>query len=200
MSSLLLSRIERRLRFSFCRLLQFVRIAAYRMASTNKLYGRGLQIFQPVHAIGQGKIKIGSNVVIGVFQSPGYLSDSCHIEARTATSEIVIGDGTFVNNSFTAIAETTKIEIGCRCLIGPCVTIFDSDFHGLQVAERMNANATIQKPVKIGDDVFVGAGVFILKGVSIGSGAVIGAGAVVVSDIPGSVIAAGNPARVLRAL
>ncbi|WP_279391835.1 acyltransferase [Shimia aestuarii] len=170
------------------------------MASTNRLHGRGLRIFQPVHAIGQGKIKIGSNVVIGVLQSPGYLSDSCHIEARTEIAEIIIGDDTFVNNAFTAIAETTKIEIGCRCLIGPRVTVFDSDFHGLQVADRMNANATIQKPVKIGDDVFIGAGAFILKGVSIGSGTVIGAGAVVVSDIPEAVIAAGNPARILRAL
>lgn len=200
MFRLFLPRIARRLRFGFCRLLQFVRIVAYRMASTNRIDGRGLRIFQPVHAIGQGKIKIGSNVVIGVLQSPGYLSDSCHIEARTETAEIIIGDGTFVNNAFTAIAETTKIEIGRRCLIGPRVTIFDSDFHGLRVVDRMNANATIQKPVKIGDDVFVGAGALILKGVSIGSGAVIGAGAVVVSDIPEAVIAAGNPARILRAL
>jgi len=154
----------------------------------------------PIHALGMGRITIGSDVTIGVFPSPGYLSDSCHIEARDAVSEILIGDGTVVNNAFTAIAGITKIEIGRRCLIGPRVTIFDSDFHALRAADRMTSKATVQKPVKIGDDVFIGAGVFILKGVTIGSGAVIGAGSVVVSDIPEDVIAAGNPARVLRAL
>lgn len=196
----LLPRIASRVRIGLVRLIQVLRISAYKIVSTNRIDGVGLRTFQPVHALGRGKITIGHNVTIGVFPSPGYLSDAYHIEARAETSEVIIGDGTFVNNAFTAIAETTNIEIGRRCLIGPRVTIFDSDFHGLLVADRMNAKATVQRPVKIGDDVFIGAGAFILKGVSVGSGAVIGAGAVVVSDIPESVIAAGNPARVLRSL
>ena len=41
-------------------------------------------------------------------------------------------------------------------------------------------------------------GVYVLKGVTIGQGSVIGAGSVVSSDIPAGVIAAGNPARVIR--
>jgi maltose O-acetyltransferase len=43
-------------------------------------------------------------------------------------------------------------------------------------------------------------GVKILKGVEIGADSVIGAGAVVSSSIPSGVIAAGNPARVIRDL
>lgn len=39
-----------------------------------------------------------------------------------------------------------------------------------------------------------------LAGVTIGERAVIGAGSVVTRDIPSDVIAAGNPARVIRAL
>ncbi|MCH1554870.1 MAG: hypothetical protein L7T26_01465, partial [Pseudomonadales bacterium] len=38
------------------------------------------------------------------------------------------------------------------------------------------------------------------KGVTIGENSVIGAGSVVASDIPENVIAAGNPAQVIRAL
>jgi maltose O-acetyltransferase len=38
----------------------------------------------------------------------------------------------------------------------------------------------------------------VLKGVTIGDNAVIGAGGVVVHDIPANVLAAGNPARVIR--
>jgi acetyltransferase-like isoleucine patch superfamily enzyme len=47
---------------------------------------------------------------------------------------------------------------------------------------------------------FIGDRVPILKGVRIGAHAVIGAGGVVRSSIPEGVIAAGNPARVIREL
>ena len=55
-------------------------------------------------------------------------------------------------------------------------------------------------PVEIGENVFVGMGVKVLKGVTIGADSVIGAGAVVTSSIPSGVVAAGNPARVIRDL
>jgi hypothetical protein len=45
-----------------------------------------------------------------------------------------------------------------------------------------------------------GNGARILKGVSIGAHAIIGAGSVVTTSIPEGVIAAGNPARVIREL
>jgi galactoside O-acetyltransferase len=55
-------------------------------------------------------------------------------------------------------------------------------------------------PVEIGENVFVGDGTIILKGVTIGRNSVIGAGSVVVSSVPEGVVAAGNPARVVREL
>lgn len=54
--------------------------------------------------------------------------------------------------------------------------------------------------VKIGDRVFVGAGTVILPNVTIGRDVVIGAGSVVTRDIPGGMVAAGNPARVICTL
>lgn len=56
------------------------------------------------------------------------------------------------------------------------------------------------KPVYIGKDVFIGMISLVLKGVTIGNGAVIGAGSVVIKDIPANVIAAGNPAKVIKQL
>ena len=53
-------------------------------------------------------------------------------------------------------------------------------------------------PVHIGDNVWIGAGAIILPGVTVGDGSVIGAGSVVTKDVPGGVVAAGNPCRVLR--
>ena len=44
----------------------------------------------------------------------------------------------------------------------------------------------------------MGGNVTVLPGVRIGSGSTIGAGSVVTHDIPDGVLAAGNPARVIR--
>ena len=52
--------------------------------------------------------------------------------------------------------------------------------------------------MRIGDNVWIGAGAIILPGVTVGDGSVIGAGSVVTKDVPGGVVAAGNPCRVLR--
>jgi acetyltransferase-like isoleucine patch superfamily enzyme len=54
--------------------------------------------------------------------------------------------------------------------------------------------------VELGENVFIGNGARILKGVTVGAHSVVGAGSVVVSSIPEGVIAAGNPARVIREL
>lgn len=53
-------------------------------------------------------------------------------------------------------------------------------------------------PVVIGDDVWIGGSVTINPGVTIGNNSIIGSGSVVTKDIPSNVIAAGNPAKVIR--
>ena len=61
-------------------------------------------------------------------------------------------------------------------------------------------NATLSKPIVIGNDVFIGARSIILKGVTIGYRTVIGAGSVVTLDVPSDCIVVGNSARVVRHL
>jgi acetyltransferase-like isoleucine patch superfamily enzyme len=80
------------------------------------------------------------------------------------------------------------------------VIILDSDFHGLGAQDRNNSAAVRRSGVFIGDNVFIGANVVILKGVEIGQNAVVAAGSIVTKAIPANVIAAGNPAHVVRAL
>ena len=53
-------------------------------------------------------------------------------------------------------------------------------------------------PIHIGKNCWIGAGSLILPGVTIGDNTVIGAGSVVTKDIPSSVVAVGNPCRVMR--
>jgi acetyltransferase-like isoleucine patch superfamily enzyme len=82
------------------------------------------------------------------------------------------------------------------------VIICDTDFHGLRPDERQSTSAHIRtaRPVKIGTNVFIGARSIVLKGVNIGNNSVIGAGSVVTNHIPGNVVAAGNPCRIVRPL
>ena len=53
-------------------------------------------------------------------------------------------------------------------------------------------------PVVIEDDVLVGANAVVLEGCRVGRGSVVAAGAVVTSDVPAGVVAAGQPARVIK--
>jgi maltose O-acetyltransferase len=90
------------------------------------------------------------------------------------------------------------ITIGDDVLLGPKVGLYTSN-HSLDLTERVTG-ACLARPITIGDGVWIGANVTVLPGVTIGAGAVIGAGSVVTRDVPAGTVAAGNPARVLRAI
>lgn len=93
------------------------------------------------------------------------------------------------------------ITIGNNVIIGANCTIIDTDFHPLDPEmRRVSPQAAQTVPITIEDDVFIGMNCLILKGVTIGQSSVVGAGSVVTRKIPARVIAAGNPAIVLREL
>jgi acetyltransferase-like isoleucine patch superfamily enzyme len=92
-----------------------------------------------------------------------------------------------------------RIAIGNHVALGANTVITDTDFHPLQLEERIKNPADGKTaPIVIADHVFIGMNSLVLKGVTIGEGSVIGAGSVVTKNIPGHVIAAGNPARIIR--
>lgn len=182
-----------------CRVYQWFRVLAFKMLSNNKATGNAVCL-QPLQLAGLGEIHFENNVRIGVYPSPMYFSTYAYLEARNKGASIRIGENTWINNNFRAIAEHTRISIGANCLIGSNVEILDSDFHGLNVAERRMSRAEWAAPVTIGCDVFIGNNVRILKGISIGDGAVIANSALVVTDIPAYCIAAGVPAKAIRAV
>ena len=88
------------------------------------------------------------------------------------------GKGTTVNWG-TWIGE--DVEIGENCLISVNVTIVSSS-HGHRLGKPMREQENIDKPIKIGNDVWIGAGAIILGGTTIKDGAIIGAGSVVLED------------------
>jgi len=100
-----------------------------------------------------------------------------------------------------AICAAESITIGDYVAFGANTTVVDTDFHPIAMNERLaNPNGGVCIPVVIEDNVFIGMNCFILKGVTIGSGSMVGANSLVTTNIPPGVIAAGNPARVIRSL
>jgi acetyltransferase-like isoleucine patch superfamily enzyme len=180
-------------------ILRRTRAWKYRVLSTCRRVSGSPVVLQPVLFVGEGSISLGDNVEFGWPTSALFYTGYCHVEASTPESAIEFGDGVQVNNNAFIKSEGPGIRIGARALLGSGVTIYDSDFHDLRPDHRRGGQPRMA-PVELGEDVFVGDGVKILKGVSIGAHSVIGAGSVVTSSIPGGVIAAGNPARIIRAL
>lgn len=192
----LMGKLHRRGAMLIIRACQLFRKLFYRVASTNTFSGRP-SLHQPLQCAGRGRIIFSDNVSIGVFPSPHYLSTYAYLEARNDSASIEIGSGTWINNNFCAIAEFSSITIGKNCLIGACVEILDSDFHGLSIKERGVSKLEWTCPVTISDAVFIGSNVKIMKGVTIGYGSVIANGSIVVNDIPAGVVAGGVPAKIL---
>ncbi len=157
-----------------------------------------LTLVAPLRCDGQGRVALGADVVIGFEFAPMLGDGRVRLHARGVDARITVGAGTSFSNNVEVVA-CQSVSIGQRCLIGDAVLIFDSDFHHLGAKGRHTLPGAVA-PVVLEDNVFVGSRAIILKGVTIGKDSVIGAGSVVISSIPPGVIAAGNPAKVIRPL
>jgi maltose O-acetyltransferase len=175
------------------------RIWKYRwLSSCHRVTGSPV-VLQPVLFVGPGRIALGKDVQFGWPGSVGFYSGYGHVEAATADALVEIGDGAEINNGVMIKSEGPGIRIGPRALLGSRIFIYDSDFHELDPRRRRGGRPAMA-PVTLGENVFVGDCSIILRGVSVGADSVIGAGSVVTGPIPPGVVAAGNPARVVREL
>jgi acetyltransferase-like isoleucine patch superfamily enzyme len=110
--------------------------------------------------------------------------------------EIRIGDYVLISPGNQIVA-SERISIGSNTMIASGCYISDSDWH-----DTYDRTAELDKhsPITLEENVWLGSQVIVGKGVTIGENSIIGAGSVVVSDIPANVIAAGNPAKVVKHL
>lgn len=120
---------------------------------------------------------------------------------------IFIGDTCLINSNVTFL-DGADIRIGNRTLIAPNVMLVTAG-HPVVPEERIKTDPisgefksgiAVNKPITIGDNCWIGAGAIILGGVTIGEGTTVGAGSVVTKSLPSRVLAAGNPARIIRRL
>jgi maltose O-acetyltransferase len=111
-------------------------------------------------------------------------------------SNIYLGTNCYFNFNC-VVLDVCPVRVGDFTLFGPGVHIYTATH---PVNAELRRTREFGKPVEIGSDVWVGGAAIICPGVKIGSRAIIGAGSVVTRDIPASVLAVGNPCRVIRDL
>ncbi len=127
------------------------------------------------------------------------IGENCYIEppfhANWSGRHVHVGNGVYANFNLT-IVDDGEVYIGNHAMLGPNVTIATAGHPVLPSLRERGIQYNI--PVHIGSNVWIGAGAIVLPGVTIGDNSVIGAGSVVTKDIPGDVVAVGNPCKVLR--
>lgn len=126
------------------------------------------------------------------------MGENCYIEPPLHANwgkHTYLGNNVYANFNLTLV-DDTHIYIGDHVMIGPNVTLATAG-HPVDPQYRKKV-AQFNIPIHIGSNVWIGANSVVLPGVSIGENSVIGAGSVVTKDIPGNVVAVGNPCRVLR--
>lgn len=169
---------------------------------------RGVEISSSARVLGMPDLKIsrGSRISIGenaciyssAFANPLRPQSRTSLHTVLPGSEIRIGTGVGISSSTLVARE--RICIGNGTFIGAACLIVDNDFHSLDASKRGTVeDVPNTSPVVIGEKVFIGTRAIILKGVTIGDRAVIGAGSIVTKSIPPDSLAAGNPARVIKA-
>ena len=95
------------------------------------------------------------------------------------------------------ISSSQHVKIGRGTMLASNAYLTDSDWHGTY---DRTTEAGKSAPIELGENVWIGDSAIVCKGVTVGENSIIGAGSIVVNDVPSNVIAAGNPARVVREL
>lgn len=165
--------------------------------------GKGVQFHgMPVVSLVPGStIRLGDRVALCSDSRFTALGVNHPVVLRTLRTgaEIVIGNDTGISGG--TICAAACIKIGNECMFGANVTIADTDFHAIKPENRRYNNKPEDitcSPVIICDNTFLGTGTTVLKGVTIGENSVVGGGSIVNKDVPANMIAAGNPAKVIR--
>jgi maltose O-acetyltransferase len=133
----------------------------------------------------------------------------CGILSVNKNGKIIIGNYTTIRYG-SSIEAAEMIKIGDYVIISNNVIIRDNNSHPIEPDKRIelcksgfeselwNWEHAISKQIIINDNVWIGERAIIYKGVEIGKGSIIAGGSVVTHSVPDYVIAAGNPAKVVK--
>ncbi|HYP56343.1 MAG TPA: acyltransferase [Solirubrobacterales bacterium] len=143
-----------------------------------------------LEALDEGRLTIGE----GTLLEPG-----CWI-TLASEARISIGEGCFLNRN-TMLAAHERIEIGDHVMFAIGCFVGDAD-HRFDDPDRpiTHPGFTSKGPVRIGSNCWFGVNCVVTSGVTIGERCVIGSNSVVTKDLPPGSIAAGAPAKILKAI
>jgi acetyltransferase-like isoleucine patch superfamily enzyme len=143
-----------------------------------------------LEALDEGRLRIGE----GTLLEPG-----CWL-TLAPEARIEIGDGCFLNRN-TMLAAYESIEIGAHTMFANGCFVGDAEHRFDDPTQPVTWQGFTSKgPVRIGANCWFGVNCAVTSGVTIGERCVIGANSVVTRDIPPGSIAAGAPARVIKAI
>jgi acetyltransferase-like isoleucine patch superfamily enzyme len=142
-----------------------------------------------LEALDEDRVRIGPWVLI----EPG-----CWFALYPDSAELEIGEGTIINLGC-MLAATERITIGSHCMFANYCFVADADHRYDDASVPVTWQGMETKgPVTIEDNCWFGTNCVVTGGVTIGERTVVGANSVVTRDLPGGVIAAGAPARIIR--
>lgn len=181
--------------------------------------GKNVQIDVGVRFLSPQHISIGNNVWIDnyviIIAGPPTLGDGPFLrrddEAPVVEpGEIMIGDNVHIAN-FVIIQGHGGVKIGSNMTIASGSMIYSMSHHHSNLLDRSDERkykftsmvdrkdqSLLSAPVIIGDDCAVALNTILLPGTRIGAGSWIAATSVVSGKLPPNVLAAGNPAQIIR--
>jgi acetyltransferase-like isoleucine patch superfamily enzyme len=166
-----------------------------RLAIHRELMRRGAFARWPLEgnvleALREGRLELGE----GVLLEPGVWITA------PGRARVRIGAGSFLNKGV-MVASQELVEIGEHCMLANGCFISDANHRFADPAVPITWQGfETRGPTRVGDNCWLGANVVVTSGVSIGERCVVGANSVVTHDLPPLSIAAGAPAKVLRAV
>lgn len=140
---------------------------------------------------------IGSDNVVEIGEDSTI--DGLYLWITESKSRFSMGRATFMQNASVYITDNGgTVEVGSDCMIAGGALLRCGDGHAIfdvQTGEILNQG----RYIRIEDHVWLTTEVVVLKDVTVGYGSVVGARSIVTRDIPRNVVAAGAPAKTVRA-
>lgn len=127
------------------------------------------------------------------------LGENSMIEAfstiNNGVGDVMIGNNTIIGIGNVIIG---PVVIGDNVMLAQNIVVsgLNHGYEDITIPPKEQKVST--KLITISDNVWIGANCVITAGVTIGKHSVIGAGSIVTKNIPDYVVAAGNPARILK--
>jgi acetyltransferase-like isoleucine patch superfamily enzyme len=160
--------------------------ARWKLRACHEL-GRGATVKGRIWIHGDGKVRIGSGVVLDASLAP--------IELHAGPeSEIVIGDGVWIEGG-TSIEAQNRVDLRAGCRVGPFCKIIDNHFHPISGDRRGRRPPSV--PVILEEGCVLHGRVILLPGTYMGKGCTALSGTVISRRIPAGSTVEGVPGRVI---